>query len=158
MQAGGSQQPPQLQNGSPSGVTLHEGYNAGTRQDVDVDVGKALGVGRPSLHVPQLGSTGALLLKMQTLARAVSKQPTKAEVATGSRPASWGHGRGRGARGVGSGVLPLEGDCGGGAEEAVWEEAARRAATSAANVPPDAQLYRDLPALDEPDKLQHPVR
>ncbi|GIL93062.1 hypothetical protein Vretifemale_20537, partial [Volvox reticuliferus] len=40
--------------------------------------------------------------------------------------------------------------------EAAWEEAARRAATSTANVPPARQLYRNLPALDEAEgaKLQ----
>ncbi|GIL66276.1 hypothetical protein Vafri_19880, partial [Volvox africanus] len=40
--------------------------------------------------------------------------------------------------------------------EPAWEEAARRAATGAANVPPARQLYRGLPALDEAEeeKLQ----
>ncbi len=42
--------------------------------------------------------------------------------------------------------------------EAALEEAARRAATSAANVPPAAQLYRDLPVIEEAGQQQQPGR
>ncbi|EFJ50437.1 hypothetical protein VOLCADRAFT_88779 [Volvox carteri f. nagariensis] len=109
------------------------------------------------LDVPRLGSgVGMILRKMQSLAQVISRPvPTVAAEPPGGRRRGGGGGPvGMSGRGIalpeGDGLEP-------GVGEAVWEEAARRAATSAANVPPSVQLYRGLPVLEDPEKLR-PMR
>ncbi|KAG2485595.1 hypothetical protein HYH03_015659 [Edaphochlamys debaryana] len=121
--------------------------------DPDASASSALALapaGRVPPYAPQFGSTALLLKRMQALGAAVTAPPPRVPVVG---PGSVGGGGAPGSPGRALAAAAAAAGMG----EAALEEAARRAATAAANVPWGAEVYHGLPPVDyvppQPPKL-----
>ncbi|KAG2485596.1 hypothetical protein HYH03_015660 [Edaphochlamys debaryana] len=126
---------------------------SGPAADPDASASSALALapaGRVPPYAPQFGSTALLLKRMQALGAAVTAPPPRVPVVG---PGSVGGGGAPGSPGRALAAAAAAAGMG----EAALEEAARRAATAAANVPWGAEVYHGLPPVDyvppQPPKL-----